>query len=224
MADNSVIALACINASGNGVRVEFRKQGDRFRHTIFRVCGDERSAVLKSVESKSTEVFPASPPWADVHQQDDTLFFTGATTQAHWSMSVQRSSLAVASHGREPCGNRSRGAAALPRENESSFLDFDIACRLKSPPSCIGSVYQCSNDVETVASDLGHYLLTVHGRKESPAVIAGSLASGPKQGCRVAVLPHQSTPHQLQLSPGESAPSSYPATIQWRYGVCLALG
>lgn len=108
-------SLECLDASGNGVRVEFWKQEDRFAHTIFGVSGGKTVPWLTSIEGTPDEFSPPSPPFAELHQQDDILFLSGATTLGHWSMCVQ------------------------PVEGR---LLFDVACRLKGEASSLGSSYQ----------------------------------------------------------------------------------
>ena len=114
------VVLEALDAQGQGLRVEFQKQGDRFTHKLFAVSGKpvsgkEVQLLLESVEGPPGEAAPPSPPFTELHQQQDTLFLTGATTLGHWSMSVQ----------------------ALDNR-----LLFDVACRAKSTPNNLGSTYR----------------------------------------------------------------------------------
>ncbi len=109
-----VSTLECLDGGGQGIRALFQKSGDRFRHTIFSVRDGVAVPLLMSVEGTPNEVVPSSPPFAELHQQDKTLFLSGATTQGHWSMSVE------VAEGR---------------------LLFDVACRAKSQASNLGSLY-----------------------------------------------------------------------------------
>jgi len=109
------VALLGLNEQGQGVRVEFQKQSDRFGHTIFGVRNGEAVPLLTSVEGTPEEIAPLSPPFAELHQQDNMLFLTGATTLGHWSMSVQ----AV-----------------------DEWLLFEVACRTKGKASHLGSTYR----------------------------------------------------------------------------------
>jgi len=107
--------LEALDEHQQGVRVEFQKCGDRFSHRLFSVSGADIQPLLESVEGTPEEIAPLSPPFAELHQQQDMLFLTGATTLGHWSMSVQ------AIEGR---------------------LLFDVACRIKAEASHLGSTYQ----------------------------------------------------------------------------------
>ncbi len=104
-----------LNKNGEGLRIEYQKRGDRFAHTIFAVRDGEATPLLTSVEGTPVEIAPASPTFAELHQQGDTIFLSGATTLGHWSMSV------------EVAGGQ--------------FL-FDVACRLKRQTEWLGSTYR----------------------------------------------------------------------------------
>ena len=104
-----------LDDAGCGVRAEFYFVNDRFHHTLFRVKAGALISSLESVEGSPTDDFPPSPPFSELHQQDETLFLTGATVTGHWSMSVQ------------------------PIDR---VLLFDIACRVKQHPTWLGSTYQ----------------------------------------------------------------------------------
>ncbi len=107
--------LEWLNAKGQGVRVEFQKNGDRFGHTISGVRDGEATLLLKSIEGTPNEIAPSSPPFAELHQQGETIFLSGATTLGHWSMSV---------------------------EVVDGRLLFDVACRLKSEANWLGNTYR----------------------------------------------------------------------------------
>lgn len=107
--------LKVLDAQGQRLRVEFQRNGDRFEHTILGVRDGEETPLLKSIEGTSDEIAPASPPFAELHRQGETVFLSGATTLGHWSMSVQ------ATDGR---------------------LKFDVACRLKNKADWLGSTYR----------------------------------------------------------------------------------
>ena len=121
--------LEVLNEVQKGLRIEFHWLGDRFGHTLFAVNGSDSTRLLESVEGTSDDVFPPSPPIAELHQQNDTLFLTGATTAGHWSVSV------------EPKLQGNQGC-----------LVFDVACRLKSVTQQLSSSYK-------VASAHGDYQL-----------------------------------------------------------------
>ena len=111
--------LECLDGQGQGVRVEFQKQGDRFGHTIFAVRDGQPVPQLTSIEGPPDQIAPPNPPFAELHQQDELLFLSGATTLGHWSMSVQ------AVDGR---------------------LLFEVACRLMKEADWLGSTYRVVAD------------------------------------------------------------------------------
>lgn len=115
MGEQPATAIECIADSGNGVRVEFTKKGDRFTHTILRVTKGESHPLLQSVEGTSADVSPPSPPLVELHCQEDVVFLSGATTIGHWSMSIER---------------------------VEQRLVFDVACRLRTVSKRLGSSYQ----------------------------------------------------------------------------------
>ncbi len=110
------VYLQTLDERGWGIQVEFHWRGDRYSHTIGAVDGDKIVPLLASMEETESDLFPSSPCLSQVHQQDQILFFTGATSACHWSMSVQAT---------EPLG-----------------LVFEVACRLKSQPCWLGSTYK----------------------------------------------------------------------------------
>lgn len=108
-------SLASIDADGNGICVEFTKQIDRFEHTVLTVRAGDKIPVLRSIEGTPEDYAPPSPPYAELHQQDSVLFLSGATTIAHWSMSL---------------------------EVVEQQIVFDVACRMKSGLEVVGSEYE----------------------------------------------------------------------------------
>ncbi len=112
-------SLQSLNAQGQGVRVEFQKTGDRFAHTILAVQNGKVTPLLTSIEGTPDDVAPPSPPFAELHQQGEIVFLSGATTLGHWSMSVE------VADGR---------------------LLFDVACRLKKKPEWLGVTYSVAEE------------------------------------------------------------------------------
>jgi len=212
--------LECLNARKNGVRIEFCKRGDRFEHTIFGVRDGVVVPLLMSLESSNEEIFPWSPPWAELHRQEDTLFLTGATSQAHWSMSVQPAQLTE-----ELSSNLfdKRYGLNEPPKQLGHFLSFDVACRLKAKPKNLGSLYQCAEFAQIIPLGSGSQFFCVHSEKDPYSVIFGSISLTEHQECRAAAVRSDPNKKQLRVGPNSSAASSYPTTLQWRYGVCWAL-
>lgn len=89
MAEQVCNAIECLDAQGCGIRVVFQKEGDRFSYTIFGVSNGEERPLLSTVEGSADDFSPPSPPFAELHQQGEMSFLSGATTLGHWSMSVE---------------------------------------------------------------------------------------------------------------------------------------
>ncbi|QEG37861.1 hypothetical protein [Bythopirellula goksoeyrii] len=111
-----MVALDSLDEQRQGLRIEFRWRNDRYIHTVYRVADDTAVPYYSSLEGTEDELFPASPCLFDLHQQDQVLFLTGATSACHWSLSIQ---------------------AAL-----DGSLVFEVACRFKAEPSWLGSTYE----------------------------------------------------------------------------------
>ncbi|NOY29621.1 MAG: hypothetical protein GXP28_05425 [Planctomycetes bacterium] len=128
-----------IVVSQEGIQIEFYWTGDRFAHTILGTHdthGGQPVPLLESIEGSPEDHFPASPPLVDLHQQDETIFLTGATTAGHWSMSIE--------------------------SEESGFL-FDTACRVKSLPGSFTSSYRFAKSVQASQCDSSLILSTASG-------------------------------------------------------------
>jgi|GEM_PF-2911314 len=220
MAGLPVTKLECLNRRGSGVRVEFEKQDDRFTHAIFSVTEDGSLPLLQSLEGSPDDYSPPSPPFAELHRQSDILFLSGATTLGHWSMSVQIAQVKESDFSSRLFDKR-YGLNEQPKvPEEAYYLEFEIACRLKSLPSGLGSAYRIVEDVVGLPFRSGMEL--VHS--QSPClVLLGSSAIEPAQHCHVLAAPTEHNPQQFLVKPAEKFPESYPTTIQWRYGVCSAL-
>ena len=89
MADLETTVIEQIDAGGNGLRIEFVKQGDRFGHLIYVVRAGETLPILRSIEGDAEDFEPPSPPFAELHRQGELVFLSGATTLGHWSASVE---------------------------------------------------------------------------------------------------------------------------------------
>ena len=54
--------IESLDASGDGLRLEFDWFGDRFGHQIFGVRKDQAVPLFKSVEGEIDQIWPISPP------------------------------------------------------------------------------------------------------------------------------------------------------------------
>lgn len=115
MAEQVCNAIECLDAQGHGIRVVFQKEGDRFSHTVFSVGNGDERPLLSTVEGSADDFSPPSPPFAELHQQGEMSFLSGATTLGHWSMSV---------------------------ELRDGKIRFDAACRAHKEISNLGCTYR----------------------------------------------------------------------------------
>lgn len=107
--------------SGGGLRIVFVRRGDRFGHTIESVVDGQPRVVFASVEGDAAEPWPASPPFQQLHFEDRpegkrVALLVGMAGTSHWSASVEF--------------DATRGEAI-----------FDVACRMRSAPVQLGSLY-----------------------------------------------------------------------------------
>ncbi len=120
----TMYSLSTTDNDGLGIRVEYTRTGDRFRHEICVVEGNLRQLAALSVEGTPEQHWPPSPPVQEVHQQGDVLFLTGMAGASYWSASVSF-------------------------ESPGTLL-FDVACRTKLLPDWLGSRYA----IEHASADL----------------------------------------------------------------------
>lgn len=118
-----------LDDAGQGVRVVFAREGDRWRHCVEFVKGECAENAWASVEGTPEMLWPASPAIQECHLQEGPhgpcLLAVGQAGKSHWSLSVSRSP--------------NRTAVA-----------FDIACRVRQSPEFLGSTYLAAS--ETLAS------------------------------------------------------------------------
>ncbi len=156
MAQQTCNAIEYLDKQGRGLRVEFQKKGDRFGHAIFSIHGhstdapdadnpdaddpgadapnandpDARGSVerplLTTVEGTPDDFSPPSPPFAELHQQQDASFLSGATSLGLWSMSV---------------------------EVRDDKICFDVACRAHAEVNNLGSTYRVLGTDYTLESN-----------------------------------------------------------------------
>ena len=148
--------LESLNEYGDGIQVEFEWSEDRYRyaHTISFVKSGAPIPLLSSIEGTHRDFSPPSPPFTELHLQDEHVFSTGATPIGHWSVSV----------------------GAGPQR-----LDFEVACRLKRKSAGLGSLYQifCEDfQIEphscTIVESDGkeiHFVPAVAEKSQHPATI-----------------------------------------------------
>jgi hypothetical protein len=107
---------------GAGLRVVFRRLGDRFAHRVELVVGSHSAPILESLEGEPDDPWPPSPPLQELHFEDRpagqrVALLVGRAGASHWSLSVEWDPL-------------------------SARFSFDVACRVRSAPERLGSRYR----------------------------------------------------------------------------------
>jgi hypothetical protein len=102
--------------------VRFVRAGDRYGHVVETSDGDVLQPVLQSLEGKSDEAWPPSPPLQDLHVEsraggEQVALLVGGAGRSHWSLSVTLDPTAGA-------------------------VLFDAACRTSEAPRWLGSSYR----------------------------------------------------------------------------------
>jgi hypothetical protein len=107
---------------GAGLRVVFRRLGDRFAHRVELVEGSHSTSILESLEGEPDDPWPPSPPLQELHFEDRPAgrrlaLLVGRAGASHWSLSVEW-------------------------DPHSARFSFDVACRVRSAPERLGSRYR----------------------------------------------------------------------------------
>ena len=191
--------LEVLDSNKSGIRVEFQRYLDRYRHTIHVVQDGLSTPLCESVEGSFADRWPPSPPIQDVSlapagdlQVDSAVaLLVGRAGASHWSISVE---------------------AASPAEADlhNRCLVFDVACRVREMPEGLQSTYQMltapetatDRDVSRQGVRLGAYLL-------QPLVCDGESI------CEVVEVDRPGG--QLVVRPQGTSRPVGPTTYRWRY-------
>lgn len=179
---------------GGGLRLELRREGDRFHHRVWAVHADGEALLLESVESAADEVWPTSPPLQELHLESrpggqELALLVGMAGRSHWSLSVALDAAA----GR---------------------LSFDVACRVRGAAGHLGSAYRsplawqrrpATGELEALAGL--HTARFEPDRAVVPASRVDYLAPD-----RVVVLPQ---------APADNGEPAGPRTVRWGYVVSV---
>lgn len=188
------------NSAERGVRIEFHWTGDRFSHTLLDLQGEIAKPLLESIEGSAEERFPPSPPFLEIHRQDEALFLSGATDAGYWSMSVEIAN-----------------SQELPATN---FLLFDVACRLRRECKSLQSMYKSMvPDGRFVTSDRSTSLQCSAG-EATHSILVGPAPQHPL-GCQVTCESEPAGTSTLCIGPTTELPSDFPATVRWQYGIFI---
>ncbi len=142
----------------HSLELEFHKRRGQIEHRVSMSTDNEEHPLLQSFHECEDETQPPSPVFTELLDQNETLFLTGATTLAHWSMSI---------------------------EMVDERIVFDVACRMKAQLSILESAYQILSSryketIEVVVEDadmreLGDRLVRIvpisQQPKEYPATV-----------------------------------------------------
>ena len=132
-------SIIAIGPGGFGLKLDIvpnspepEKSSDRFGNRISLIVAESTNDVqtespfVTSIEGTDTDEWPPSPPLQDFSiepRQDQTLLLAvGMAGRSHWSASIAA--------------------------NNNSSLEFDMACRLRSSPSFLGSTFQLADDCQ----------------------------------------------------------------------------
>lgn len=115
--------LDSIGLNGDILRIEFVKQGDRYRHLLSMVdSGIEPHPLCESIEGTADDPWPPSPPlqslrFETLSDSRQVALLLGMAGRGHWSASIE------------------------PVAGEAAFL-FDVACRAEAFDGWLGSQYR----------------------------------------------------------------------------------
>ena len=225
MSSQQPASLEFRNSVKRGLRVEFHWTRDRFSHTIFSVDKTKKIPLLLSVEGSEEDLFPSSPCFTELHEQDQTLFLTGATAACHWSMSVE-----VAEHcfpGEEvdlrTIFDRRFGLNAPGiLGGDAHFLSLDVACRFKAPCQRIGSEYRAADSTGIHATKAIAFV-SLSEDNSRPGVVIGNNPIDMFKTCNAkpeCMIVHEEST-AFGIAPASEPTQKVPATMQWRYGAWM---
>jgi len=177
---------------GNGFRIVFERQQDRYAHSIEAVRGDRKQVLLRSYESDAQSAWPASPPLQQLtfeRRPDGSMIALaiGMAGSSHWSLSVET-------------------------DIEQLASELDVACRCVRQPEYLGSQYEVAGSgladarVLDITSSLGQLriLPVAHGAAEP-----------------IGALEWDAEQRLLKITPADSQLlcAGRVWTVRWRYRV-----
>lgn len=125
---------------GGGMRIGFHWHRDRVAHTVGVLDGPRLDPFLASREGTPDELWPASPPFQEVHVEQhegrQVALLVGRAGQCHWSGSVEIDPEAAAVHFDIAC--RLKGAMVRRSENDDLLPIARSAYQSMMTPTCDG--------------------------------------------------------------------------------------
>jgi hypothetical protein len=165
-----------------GLRVSFHACGDRIAHTVGLTLANRVVPLMASVEGTEDEDWPPSPPLATIERPmthgAPRAMLIGMAGRSHWSVSV-----------------------AL--EEASRRLEFDVACRVASPPARLGCAYRTMlvPSEQPECAELAVDGERIHFTPLSP----NAAVRITPDGLAVAVEPPE---------------GPFPVTVRWKFEIC----
>ena len=178
--DNDDSYLETIDKQGIGFRVTFVWHRDRFAHTVGIVDNERLSPVLASLEGSDDDDWPPSPPLQNLTIEDRreghrVALLVGMAGTSHWSVSIE------------------------PAADEMAFI-VDVACRVKTQPRNLGSVYRA---------------MAVPAQVDSKAIVGGLVGVDAQRTESVLEIAES----DIVVRPSHVA-SEAPITVRWQYRIC----
>lgn len=197
--------LAALDYRGNGLRVRFYWQADRYVHRIEALDGPLTRVLLESVEGDGKSTWPPSPPlqhvnvsWIQsVREQGHVAMLIGSSGGSHWSV-------CVAAHD----------AKSRHDNSAETEISFDVACRTGCPPEFLGSTYR------SIAGSVA--LSETMNCAFAPAEAPG-LAIIP-QNAELKIENRRTPWPTLRCEPAEIRINELPATVRWHYVIRRSSG
>jgi hypothetical protein len=129
-----------IALQGGGLLLRFLRVDDRYAQQLLAVDDQKCIELLTSIEGTTGEVWPVSPPLAQIDRPPERVgvhvaLLVGMSGRNHWSLSAK-----LDERGRR--------------------IEFDVASRISEPSGRLSSTYRLSKGVRATEG-LGHVELTV---------------------------------------------------------------
>jgi len=197
--------MGALSLGGVGLGVSFLRKGDRYGHRIFLREKDRWHDLLISQEGGSESRWPPSPPLQEVHiekrgEARQVALAVGMAGDSHWSLSCEL-------------------------DARAGTLHFDVACRFKEEPECLGSCYSPGNASRAECTPGGALTLTL------PAAGDAAGATAPT-ACRLRPGLHTVLGDPIRIEPDweaqqpmhhsssrSSANRGTAQTVRWEYWI-----
>lgn len=187
--------LNSLDADGNGLCVEFFREGDRFAHRVLAVAAHRPSVeLLRSIEGTPAQDWPDSPALQalnvdQLRSEGGPAALIGMSGRTHWSLSVER--------------RQDAGPAALL---------FDAACRVRKSPKSLATSYCAAPRVHIAVE--GRFMASVG--LHTSAYVVRTFSCGAQQGGPTTLAVDGD---RLFLTVDPNSRQSASRTIRWQYAI-----